>query len=488
MLHLKLMGHHAPRLGILLLFLCNTANLFAGEQKDQKSDPAQDTDAPSVLSFKGYLESNLLFHVEPKVAEPEHPLKKNELHSSFKFKYGFEEAYFFLRNDLRVSSGYFGEGPEDSFHYATASKQQPNLTLSSENYEIAFPEAYLNYQRGSVRMRAGNQVFGWGTADIFNPTSYFNPSDDREYFFLGTDQRKIGVPALSLMYLGDSDSLELVANPVHTPGLYADQNSFWGLALDSYQIPVRLLPREQATDSRQSASYGLRYARTISGMDVAVTVFDGIDKDPVYLPIATVALPGSTPTVHVEPRHYRVTAVGLDFSRTAGDVVVQGEIAFSPNKTATIKQKYETVSDIRFPYETKEVQSLSYALGFNYFIPLHRLFPGHEGDSVFTAEWYQTQYGDKDVAAPFLSDIFATRLQDTFAEGRMSGSFTTFYDTRTGDNLLWPAAGYKFDSGLSFDLGYGRFRGTLHKMNETASLFYYLRDKDVVTFTTKYSF
>ncbi|MEZ4565798.1 MAG: DUF1302 family protein [Desulfobacterales bacterium] len=65
---------------------------------------------------------------------------------------------------------------------------------------MIFRELYYNWSREKFRVRMGNQVIAWGTADFLNSTSYFNPSDLRELLFKDEDQVALPVPAVSGLF------------------------------------------------------------------------------------------------------------------------------------------------------------------------------------------------------------------------------------------------------------------------------------------------
>jgi hypothetical protein len=79
-----------------------------------------------------------------------------------------------------------------------------------------FKEAWAERVGSWVDVRAGNQVFGWGTADQINPTDIWNPRDTYDLFFspklpIAAVDVKIHPPAL------DNWGLELIGTPFFRP-------------------------------------------------------------------------------------------------------------------------------------------------------------------------------------------------------------------------------------------------------------------------------
>ncbi len=438
------------------------------------------------VSFSGFfeLESHLNTHRDQEFHDA---VKKNELRGKFKVRWGEDNAHVFIAPDIRLSSALFSS-EDDSCAYADEPGVGKNGRLSDRGYDIAFNEAYVHVGGSRTRLRIGNQIYGWGTADVFNPTAYFNPYDMRETFFRDEDGIKLGVPSVSGMVFFDQLTLEAVWVPVHLPGLIAGDGRYWSIHLDNYQLPI-VFDEVKALDSDvENSGFGVRVSSTVLGTDLSVSLYHGPDKDLLYRPTEVLVEPGEPLAVRVVPESYRVSYLGLDMSKSLDKLVIQAELAFSPDKRACLEQDTRNPSDIRFPYDVKRSAYIACALGFNYFIPLHQWIEDHEGDTVLTMEWYTARFLEGGRADPVISDFVSARFEDTYASGRVPVSLTCLVSVDRPGYAIWPKIAYDFQNGISTSLSYIHLDGRSDSANTLESLFYYFRDNDTLVWNIRYDF
>lgn len=402
--------------------------------------------------------------------------KKNELRANLKVKYGTDNIYVYLNSGLNMIPLIINE----DYRYSEDFSLKRNGTVSGSFYEFYTREFYMNLSFDSFRLRLGNQVYGWGTADVFNPTSYFNPGDLRELFFRDEDELKQCVPSISSMiFIGDY-TLELVFVPVHVSSLFAADGNFWEITYTEGPFPVFVTNSEGMPLSPENFGYGGRLAATVFGADVSLSAYHGPDRDPLLRPSRTVIVPGEPVSIEVVPEYYIVTSFGADASMRFDKFVVQGEICFTPDKTVCIDQPY-TIG-MTLPFETHKVKSLSYTAGFNYFIPLSRLIEDHSGTTVLTAEWMQTIYYGSGCMAPMITDIITARIEDSFFDEQLKPSVTVICDTKNSGAAFSVKAAWDFQNGLSVSAEYWNISGG------DDSVLGYFRDNDFVSMGVKYEF
>ena len=402
--------------------------------------------------------------------------KKNELRANIKLKYGTDNIYLYLNSGLSMVPLMIN----GDYRYSGEISLTRNGTISGTFYEFYAREFYVNMSFDSFRFRLGNQVYGWGTADVFNPTSYFNPGDLRELFFREEDELKQGVPSLSSMIFLGNYTLELVFVPVHVPSLFAAEGNFWEITYIEGPFPVYVTNSEGMPVSAANFAYGGRFATTLFGADISLSAYHGPDRDPLLRPSRTVLAPGEPVSIEVVPEYYIVNSFGADASMSFDKFVVQGEISFTPDKTVCIDQPYTT--GMTLPFETQKVKSLSYTAGFNYFIPLSRLIEDHGGTTVLTVEWMQTIYYGSGCMEPMITDIITARLEDSFLDERLKPSATVIWDTKNSGAAFSVKAGWDFQNGLSVNLEYWNISGS------GDSVLGYFKDNDFVSVGVKYEF
>lgn len=445
-----------------------------------ETTPVEDRGAP--MEYKGFAEFRTLVHA---IADQEasDAVKKHELRLNFDIRYGPDDLYLRASGNIYGSAGLASSSLDGEYSYAEAPGMRRNLSFAGRNTEIAFRELFINMKIGNTRVRAGNQIYGWGTADVFNPSSYFNPFDLREVLFRADDELKMGVPSLSGMFFLGEGTLELVGVPVHVPMLLAPEGNFWEIRYREGPLPVNIEEPEGLPVTAANAAVGARYAASLAGIDFAASLYRGPDREPIFRPIRTLISPNEPVTVLVRPEYHVITMAGVDFSMNFDRVVMQAEAVYSPDKAGVVDQPY--TPDMSFPFEVRTGHFVSYSAGFNYFVPLGLVLEGHEGETVLTVEWNQSRYFDDDIMPPLITDVLAVRIQDEFLGGRMKTAFTLLWDARTGAMVLWPTLGWDFQNGLSMEIAYASISA---ESDNERSIFSFYDDNDIVTARVRHAF
>ncbi len=415
--------------------------------EDDEDDEVEGEVSSISTNISGFVEFENFTSTYPE-QEFKDSFKKNELRNNWKIKIGTET--FYLNSDTNI---YVND-------YEGDSRVTRNLTITGAPYEISFNQLFLNYEFSVVRIRVGNQVHAWGTADVFNPTSYFNPMDMREALFRDQDEMKLGVPSLSsLFYIGDS-SIEVVYVPVHVPVLIPGTGTFWEIKYEERGYPVTVLDPEALDVSGKNMALGIKFSTNIWSTDFNISAYYGPDVEPIFRPIGTIAnIPNTPPAAAVLPEYHINPAFGFSFSRTLGKFVFQGEIAYNPFKTGVIDQNLDNNLP-EFPFSVRRYHAVRTSVGINYFIPLNKLFPGHEGETVLTIEWSRpTAFGADDIMEPMIGDTLAIRFDDSYFNDKLKVSMTSVIDPNEASVMLMPEIGYKFSNGISITGSYTWLHG-----------------------------
>lgn len=435
------------------------------------------------FSLLGMVELENYIHAE-KDQEPDEANKKNELRNRLKLRVGFENLYLYVVNNLYVHSSIVHD-PSEDYHYSEKTEVARNLRISSRDGEATFNELYFNCTSGRFRIRIGNQLYAWGTADAFNPTSYFNPYDARELLLKDDDEIKAGVPSLSALVFLDGYSLELVCVPVHIPMILPGTQNFWYLDFGTIPFSVDLEETDGLELAPGNAGYGARFTGTVRGIDFSLSGYHGPDREAVLMPYRTVLIPDEPISLRVAQQHYIINMIGFDLSSSFDKFVIQCEAAFSPDKRGLVEP--EDTSSITLPFKVASSSFISYAAGFNYFVPLSRILKGHEGETVFTLEWSQSRFFDDKIASPLISDIIICRIEDSYFSGRVPIAITAMIGTRERGYIFWPKLGYDFQNGLTIEIAYVNIIGSGEDDSPfDYSIFNSYRDKDIVMWSIRY--
>lgn len=431
-------------------------NLDADQENNEESMEGEYEEGGIGYTVSGLLEFENFINTK-REQELKDANKKNEIRSRLKFRFGTEGFYFYTVNNIYFNSSVLHDTTGNDYYYSDETEISRNLRISSESAEATFNELYMNLATEMFRIRIGNQIYGWGTADAFNPTSYFNPYDAREMLLKDDDEIRCGVPSASfLLFLGDY-TLELVYVPLHIPMILPSPQSFWFVDLGQIPFSVDIEKTDGLGLAPENFGYGGRLAGTIRGVDISLSGYHGPDREAVLVPSRTVLIPNKPIVLLVEQQYYIINMIGFDFSVNLDKFVIQCEASYSPDKRGVVEQ--EDISGITLPFQVKKSHFIAYAAGFNYFIPLNRILEGHEGETVCTFEWTQSRYFDDTVASPLISDIITGRIEDSYLNNRIQVSMTGIYGTRDKGYILWPKLGYDFQNGLLIEISFVSIHG-----------------------------
>jgi len=459
------------------------------DSRVEKPEIAEEEDISPEFTYSGFIEFETFLNTGTGQSFKDKN-KKNEIRNRLQMRYGTDNLYLFSVSSMYLFQTYLNNRADDHYSYSKKERVSRNLRLSSQEAELSFDELYLNYGSGNFRLRAGNQIYGWGTADAFNPTSYFNPSDMREILFRDDDENKAGVPSLSGMFFLGDYTLETVFVPVHIPPIMAPEGNFWALSTNSFLLPVVVDGPEQLGVDIDNVGYGARLSSSRGGVDMSVSGYRGPDKDQLFLPYEIV-YQGTAAVLKIRPQASIVTMFGFDISATLGGFVVQFEAAYSPDKVGIVEQKVTSLADLpvlTLPFETDRAHYVSYAAGFNYFIPMDALIEGHAGDAVFTFEWFKAQYLEGGLYAPSITDIVSCKFEDSYFDGRVKTTVKGIFETKHGGKIFWPEIGYDFQNGFLVEVGYAAIWGDGGSSCESDSIFYYFRDNDLLMAKVRYRY
>jgi hypothetical protein len=386
---------------------------------------------------------------------------------------------------------FFNEDIREDYAYSTETTLHRNLRITSRSSEIVLRELYIHRDGEHHRLRLGNQVFSWGTADFINPTAYVNPMDFREFIFMEEARSRFGIPSASAMFFLDEFTAELLFVPVHVPPALPSTGHVWAIkSIDTgfpviNNISVDLGDSDKLSVSGRNVGFGGRVSTTRLGVDASLSFYHGPDKDQLFVPYS-VRVQENQPVLLMQPHSFISDYMGFDVALTHGDFVVQMEGAFSPNRRGIVRQNPDIPYELKFPYDTRKARFYAFSIGFNYFLPLHDIIAGHSGESLFTAEWYQAGYDADDISRPLFSDFLSLRYQDSYFDDRLKLSFTQLIAARNRGLIWWPKIGYNFHMGLKVELAYisiyGRGTGDFSR----DSLFYHYRDNDFIMLTFRY--
>lgn len=461
---------------------------------DLETDDEEDEESELYLSLTGFIEFEHFLNskLEQDFTDA---VKKNEIRNHFELRYGGDNFYFFIVSNQYYLISPFEYENNSEFRYAEHRDVSQNLTISSTNYEVTFNELYLNFNTEYFRLRLGNQIYGWGTADAQNPTAYFNPSDIREFLFRIDDEAKPGIPSVSGLFFLENITVELVAAPIHIMELNAPNGDFWAIKMhgeNSILYTVAFDEIDSLSFKFENMGWGARLSGNFFDADMSLSVYHGPDnqKDAVKIPYEIVYPANAPPMAIIKPQYEILTMIGVDFSKAVSEFVFQFEAAYSPDKTALVEQAPK-IEDLKWPFAIKKSEYIALSAGFNWFVPVYKLLENHEGESVFTFEYSMTHFFNDDISTPFIPNLVTVRYDDSFFESRLEMSFTAVFDTSSSSRVIWPRVEYIFQNGISIELSYGHITGTKRSKSSDSffePLFFYYEENDVLMGRLRYEY
>jgi hypothetical protein len=152
-------------------------------------------------------------------------------------------------------------GAPNYFEYRVEGDESPNpLEWAGEDYLVYFPTMILDYNRGPVNLRVGNQQIAWGQALFFRVFDVVDGLDLRRHLVLDYAQEEYAderVPALGLRFSYQITDAVLVDSYVQKfqPTVYGNPNTQYNV------IPVQFTVHDLYSQGGwdDELSYGLRF-------------------------------------------------------------------------------------------------------------------------------------------------------------------------------------------------------------------------------------
>ncbi|OGQ82621.1 MAG: hypothetical protein A2289_21830 [Deltaproteobacteria bacterium RIFOXYA12_FULL_58_15] len=250
--------------------------------------------------------------------------------------------------------------------------------------DVELREAYLQWRRGGIEARVGQQIFVWGKNEVCAAADVLNSVDlryDPTAMLDSPKNLKVPVFAFDLGWWWESWGVQLVIIPFFTPHRGTLVGRDFSLAPSGSELEEQIgaVGKFNPTieDEIQSAVWGtevpdeapwessvaLRAQGNVAGWDFAGTVYNGWDRTPRLrvdsdllvlldsaerilgnpeLTVTDPVLRDATLAVQqkslvgeelVRARYRRMWRLALEAQGVLGDVVVRGDIGFSPEQT-----------------------------------------------------------------------------------------------------------------------------------------------------------
>ena len=150
-------------------------------------------------------------------------------------------------------------GSPNYFQYQVEGSKHPNpLEWAGANYMVYFPTMILDYNRGPLNIRLGNQSIAWGQAIFFRVFDVVDGLDLRRHSVLDYAQeefsdKRVPSPALRVGYQFTDDILADGYVQKFQPTVFGNPNTQYNI------IPTQFTIHDHYSDYDDKLSYGLRF-------------------------------------------------------------------------------------------------------------------------------------------------------------------------------------------------------------------------------------
>ncbi|MBA4182356.1 MAG: hypothetical protein C0506_17375, partial [Anaerolinea sp.] len=215
-------------------------------------------------------------------------------------------------------------------------EREPRLDLADRRLQrpaASVRRLSLLWNRGGWTIEAGRQFIRWGKADLLNPVDRFAPRDFLNVFA----PEFLGVTAVRATYERGANTLDVVLAPVFTPSRSPLLNQRWVVLPDEVR-PFPVQDRGFRFPGRHQA--GLRWNRTGSGYEFALSFFDGFNHLPL-IDAETSVIPQFA--VQVQRYFPQMRMYGADAAVPLKWFTVKGETAYFTSKTPSADEYLQYV-------------------------------------------------------------------------------------------------------------------------------------------------
>lgn len=318
---------------------------------------------------------------------------------------GSEGFLLYTEGDFRIDSQNFAEGYMDDI-----------VDQSSRRWIFGIYEAYGEYNKKWLRMRAGYQVYDWSVTDTVSPNDNISPRDFMD--IIRWD--RITVPSISTR-IGYDSFLELVYLPWFTPSKLPVSGSRWAQTL-----PPGVARGDQNLPSKVHCQFAARAGTVYQGFDLGISFYNGYSYAPSLR--QDVISPSSALLI---PVYIKETVYAMSIAKDFMGYNFRGELGYFDQRDADKFWQYVVGVDREWSGLLRDVDS--FYLLFQYV------------NEIKSSEGHITGPKLPDFRRVF-NDSIMGKISYTFdPQKRWSVKVRGNYNLREGDSFVEPAIAWRGD-------------------------------------------
>jgi len=176
------------------------------------------------------------------------------------------------------------------------------------------------YSKKKLTVVLGKQFVRWGKADILNPTDRFAPRD----YLSVVDSDFLGITAVRATYGGQSNSIDVVWEPLFTPSRIPLLDQRWS------NVPPGIALAELAPAFPGGSQVGARWNHIGSVAEYSLSFYDGFNNLPLFNFAQT-----EPPLVDIQRYYPQMRMYGADAAVPLKGVTIKTEAAYFTSTTKT---------------------------------------------------------------------------------------------------------------------------------------------------------
>lgn len=227
-------------------------------------------------------------------------------------------------NTLFAEIGLQGEYQQGNAFIKTDLRLRKGNSFGNVYQLIDVNNLYVGFTSQSFDIQLGYLYVEWGRADGFNPTNYLQTYD---YFYLTADPADQKVPNLTMrtrLRIFQFGEIDLAIMPYYLPSVYRYELFELG---NNVRFTNPILP----SATWRNGSIAGRANFDFPGLGFSVSAFRGFDPFHGFN-VLSVDWASGTPQLINQAASYQKTSLGVDFSVTAGPLVLKAEAAWNDTK------------------------------------------------------------------------------------------------------------------------------------------------------------